>query len=106
MFYRIGERDYHQVHVELTFGDDVLRGGPVVQRYFPQWSHDAVTWHTYANLGMCREGFETPESAERFLDKKNPRFREHFKGIVTLEKDPKEALPQIDVRFRHAHPPA
>jgi len=43
MFYRIAERDYHEVHVELRRGDDVLRGGPIVQRYFPQWSHDGTT---------------------------------------------------------------
>jgi len=55
---------------------------------------------------MCREGFVTPEHAEGFLARKNPRFRERFKGIVTLENDPKGALPQIDVRFRHSHPPA
>ena len=104
MFYRIEKRDYQQVHVELKFGDDVLRGGPVVQRYLPQWSHDAVIWHTYTNLGMCKDGFESTESAERFLEKKNPRFREHFRGVVSGESEGQGTLPQIDVRFRHDHP--
>ncbi len=106
MFYRIAERDYHEVHVELRRGDNVLRGGPVVQRYFPQWSHDGTTWHTFANLGMCREGFVTPEHAEGFLARKNPRFRERYKGVCTPESDATGALPQLDVRFRHDHPPA
>jgi hypothetical protein len=86
MFYRIEARERWEANVALVHGDDVVRGGPVIPRFFPQWSRDEITWRTYTNLGMCRDGFETPESAERFLERKNPRYREQYKGVHQGER--------------------
>ena len=81
MCYQVKEIDFWGVNVTLRRGDDVICGGEVKKRYLPQWSHTGAVWYTYTNLGLSPNGFETPESADRLLPRKNPRYKESFDGI-------------------------
>lgn len=82
IFYRIEAVDYRMVSTILIRQDDHILGGEVVKRYLPQWSRDGTTWQTYTNLGFQKDGFEMLTGAEAFLARKNPQYRENFKGVL------------------------